>query len=427
MRARSRTTRPRWPAWCPTCPRRSRWSGLARRECPRWWRWSTSRSPPERTSSGPLGEELRKAGVEWVCLAGFMRLLSADFLASFPGRVLNIHPALLPAFPGLHAQRQALERGVKIAGCTVHFVDAGTDTGPIIAQAAVPVLPGDDEESLSARILREEHRLYPLAVRLAVTGKVTMQGTRTQVDAAGHGERAEPAQPGSTAMTERTREERLAALREARVVLVSACLLGEACRYDGKSKGSDPVMRALEGKEVVPVCPETGAGLGIPRPAVELRGGTGEAVLAGRAQAVVAATGEDRTAAFRHGAELALAAARRFGAHGGGPQGAQPLLWHPGHARGRRGGARPRRDGRPAPLRGNHGPQRRGSLRPPYDAGTGWNTRQLKDSILGATKRAGERPVRARTRPTGTTGIPVRPAPAARAGRFSIPGEQRTR
>lgn len=130
-----------------------------------------------------LGEELRRAGVEWVCLAGFMRLLGADFLAGFPGRVLNIHPALLPAFPGLHAPRQALERGVKIAGCTVHFVDAGTDTGPIIAQAAVPVLPGDDEASLSARILVEEHRLYPLAVRLAVTGKVAMEGTRTRVDA----------------------------------------------------------------------------------------------------------------------------------------------------------------------------------------------------------------------------------------------------
>ncbi|WP_224250200.1 phosphoribosylglycinamide formyltransferase [Hyalangium gracile] len=130
-----------------------------------------------------LGEQLRKAGVEWVCLAGFMRLLSGEFLAGFPGRVLNIHPSLLPAFTGLHAQRQALERGVKIAGCTVHFVDAGTDTGPIIAQAAVPVLPGDDEASLSARILVEEHRLYPLAVRLAVTGKVTMEGARTRVEA----------------------------------------------------------------------------------------------------------------------------------------------------------------------------------------------------------------------------------------------------
>jgi phosphoribosylglycinamide formyltransferase-1 len=138
-----------------------------------------SRSDLERA----LGDELRKARVEWVCLAGFMRLLSGDFLAGFPGRVLNIHPSLLPAFTGLHAQRQALERGVKIAGCTVHFVDAGTDTGPIIAQAAVPVLPGDDEASLSARILAEEHRLFPLAVRLAVTGKVAIEGTRTRVDA----------------------------------------------------------------------------------------------------------------------------------------------------------------------------------------------------------------------------------------------------
>jgi uncharacterized protein YbbK (DUF523 family) len=114
-------------------------------------------------------------------------------------------------------------------------------------------------------------------------------------------------------MTELTREERLAALREARVVLVSACLVGEMCRYDGKSKHSSPVMRALEGKEVVPICPEAGAGLGIPRPSVDLSGGTGEAVLEGRARAVDR-TGKDRTAAFRHGAELALEAARRFDA-----------------------------------------------------------------------------------------------------------------
>ncbi|AKQ67416.1 Phosphoribosylglycinamide formyltransferase [Myxococcus hansupus] len=130
-----------------------------------------------------LREALRAANVEWVCLAGFMRLLSADFLGHYAGRVLNIHPSLLPAFPGLNAQRQALERGVKVAGCTVHFVDAGTDTGPIIAQAAVPVLPDDDEKALGSRILAEEHRLYPLAVRLAVTGKVTLDGVRTRVEA----------------------------------------------------------------------------------------------------------------------------------------------------------------------------------------------------------------------------------------------------
>jgi uncharacterized protein YbbK (DUF523 family) len=110
-----------------------------------------------------------------------------------------------------------------------------------------------------------------------------------------------------------TREERVEALREARVVLVSACLLGEACRYDGQSKGSEKGVRALEGKEVVPVCPEAGAGLGIPRPAVELTGGVGAEVLAGRARAVVVDSGEDRTEAFRRGAELALEAARHFG------------------------------------------------------------------------------------------------------------------
>lgn len=131
-----------------------------------------------------LGETLEAAGVEWVCLAGFMRLLGADFLGRFPGRVLNIHPSLLPAFPGLHAQRQALRHGVKLAGCTVHFVDPGMDTGPILAQAAVPVLPGDDEAALSARILQQEHRLYPLAVRLVTTGAARWEDGRV-VTAAG--------------------------------------------------------------------------------------------------------------------------------------------------------------------------------------------------------------------------------------------------
>lgn len=126
-----------------------------------------------------LGDALVEAGVEWVCLAGFMRLLGADFLARFPGRVLNIHPSLLPAFPGLHAPRQALDKGVKVAGCTVHFVDPGMDTGPIIAQSAVPVLSGDDEAALAARILKEEHRIYPLAVKLAVTGAVRLEAGRT--------------------------------------------------------------------------------------------------------------------------------------------------------------------------------------------------------------------------------------------------------
>lgn len=128
-----------------------------------------------------LVDALRRHGVELVCLAGFMRLLGKGFLSAFPMRVMNIHPALLPAFPGMHGARQALEHGAKLAGCTVHFVDEGTDTGPIIAQAAVPVLDGDDEAALAARILREEHRLYPLAVRLIAEGRVRVEGRRVVV------------------------------------------------------------------------------------------------------------------------------------------------------------------------------------------------------------------------------------------------------
>lgn len=146
-----------------------------------------------------LVETLALAGVEWVCLAGFMRLLGADFLGRFPGKVLNIHPSLLPSFPGLHAQKQALERGVKLAGCTVHFVDPGMDTGPIIAQAVVPVLPGDDEAALSARILKEEHRLYPLVVKLAATGAVRLEGGRavtTTGPAVGELSLRNPGEPG---------------------------------------------------------------------------------------------------------------------------------------------------------------------------------------------------------------------------------------
>jgi phosphoribosylglycinamide formyltransferase-1 len=116
-----------------------------------------------------------------VCLAGFMRLLGPAFVGAWAGRLLNIHPSLLPAFPGLHAQRQALEYGVKIAGATVQFVDEGVDTGPVILQASVPVLPDDTEDSLSARILAEEHRLYPEAIRLFAEGRLVITGRRVLV------------------------------------------------------------------------------------------------------------------------------------------------------------------------------------------------------------------------------------------------------
>lgn len=121
---------------------------------------------------------LHSHGVEWVCLAGFMRLLSPAFLRAYPQRVLNVHPSLLPAFPGLHPQRQALEHGVKVSGCTVHFVDEGVDSGPIVVQRAVPVRDSDDEAVLAARILAEEHRAYPEALRRLLTEPWTVEGRR---------------------------------------------------------------------------------------------------------------------------------------------------------------------------------------------------------------------------------------------------------
>jgi len=128
-----------------------------------------------------LHSELEARQVELVVLAGFMRLLGAEILARYPDRVINIHPALLPAFPGLHAQKQAFDYGVKLSGCTVHFVEAGLDTGPVIAQAVVPVRDDDDEEHLRLRILAEEHRLLPAMVRAIAEGRVARQGRRTVV------------------------------------------------------------------------------------------------------------------------------------------------------------------------------------------------------------------------------------------------------
>jgi phosphoribosylglycinamide formyltransferase-1 len=139
-----------------------------------------------------LVELLRRHRVDLVCLAGYMRLVTPAFLRAFGPtpetrgcpRVLNIHPGLLPSFPGLHAARQALSYGARIAGCTVHFVDEGTDTGPVIIQAVVPVLPGDDEAALSARIQAEEHRLYPQAVQWCAQGRLSLQGRRVALDGA---------------------------------------------------------------------------------------------------------------------------------------------------------------------------------------------------------------------------------------------------
>jgi phosphoribosylglycinamide formyltransferase-1 len=121
---------------------------------------------------------------EWICLAGYMRLLSETLLKTYPQRILNIHPALLPAFPGLHGQTQAFEHGVHIAGATVHLVDGGTDTGPILCQGAVPVRPDDDADRLQQRVLTMEHRLYPRALRWAVEGRIHVEGRKARLSPA---------------------------------------------------------------------------------------------------------------------------------------------------------------------------------------------------------------------------------------------------
>ncbi|MFL6259742.1 MAG: phosphoribosylglycinamide formyltransferase [Thermoanaerobaculia bacterium] len=121
---------------------------------------------------------LRESGAEWVCLAGYMRLLSPDFVGAFRRRILNIHPSLLPAFPGLDAQEQAIAHGVKVSGCTVHLVDEGLDSGPIVVQRTVPVLDGDTAAALSARILEAEHQAYPEALRRLLTEPWTIAGRR---------------------------------------------------------------------------------------------------------------------------------------------------------------------------------------------------------------------------------------------------------
>ncbi len=125
-----------------------------------------------------LVKELQKHNVELVILAGFMRIITPTLLTAFPNRVMNIHPALLPSFPGLHVQKAALEHGVKFSGCTVHFVDESMDTGPIIIQAVVPILDNDTEDSLSARILKQEHVIYSRAIQLYAEGKLKIEGRR---------------------------------------------------------------------------------------------------------------------------------------------------------------------------------------------------------------------------------------------------------
>jgi phosphoribosylglycinamide formyltransferase 1 len=140
-----------------------------------------SKGSPREAYDQRLIAELEKARVDLVCLAGYMRILSPSFIRRFPMRILNIHPSLLPAFPGLDVQQKAIDHGVKFSGCTVHFVDEGLDSGPIVQQAAVPVLDGDTAHTLAARILKEEHRIYSEAIALVLSGKYRIEGRRVVV------------------------------------------------------------------------------------------------------------------------------------------------------------------------------------------------------------------------------------------------------
>ncbi len=134
--------------------------------------------PSREVFDRAMAAEIRRRDVRLICLAGFMRVLGAEFVREFEHAILNIHPALLPAFPGSHAQRQAIEAGVRVSGCTVHFVNERVDAGPIILQACVPVLEDDTEETLSARILEQEHRIYPQAIGLVLDGRCEVRGPR---------------------------------------------------------------------------------------------------------------------------------------------------------------------------------------------------------------------------------------------------------
>ncbi|MBA2321691.1 MAG: phosphoribosylglycinamide formyltransferase, partial [Deltaproteobacteria bacterium] len=151
---------------------RARWAGI-----PAEFLGARAFGDDRAAYDAALADRLDAHGVTWVALAGFLRLVGPALLERFPWRILNVHPALLPSFPGLHAQEQALAAGVRIAGATVHLVDGGCDTGPIVLQGAVPVLPEDDAPALSARILTVEHQIYPTALRWAVEGRIRVEGS----------------------------------------------------------------------------------------------------------------------------------------------------------------------------------------------------------------------------------------------------------
>ncbi len=217
-----------------------------------------------------LVTRLREHGVEVVALAGYMRILGRTLLEAFPGRVLNIHPSLLPAFPGLHAQEQAHAAGVRVAGCTVHLVDAGMDTGPILDQVAFRIPDGLSADDLSLRILEHEHRLYPETLarfcrhelswtdgQVRVFSPPASLGSVWEAFADSHWAGVEPVEPSDDGRT---------------TVAVSACLCGFPCRWDGRDRQEPALLQALGARKelkILAICPEVLAGLGVPRPRIQ--------------------------------------------------------------------------------------------------------------------------------------------------------------
>ncbi len=255
---------------------------------------------------GPTFEDrlvrvLEKRGVEVVALAGFMKLLRGAMLERFADRILNIHPSLLPSFPGLDAQAQAFEHGVRVSGCTVHLVDSGMDTGPILGQRCVDISSCHNEKEVASAILEQEHVLYPdILARFAMNLYRTEGRRTTEVKTGPHGQDflalhfGVGTDPGQ------------------RDVAVSACLLGIPCRYAGDSRAHEGVLRHVEGRRVLPVCPEVLGGMWTPRAPMIVHGPTGPGMWKDGAQAI-SEDGENRTQALLKGAERAAGLVSRSG------------------------------------------------------------------------------------------------------------------
>ncbi len=231
------------------------------------------KSPGMKKREFELGlvERLRAHEVRVVALAGYMRILGETFLDAFPGRVLNIHPSLLPAFPGLHAQEQAHAAGVRFTGCTVHLVDAGMDTGSILDQASLRVPQGCSASDLSLRILEHEHRLYPEVLARFCRNEFRVEGSRVRVFNPPVGLRS--VWDGFAASHFAGADPPAARLTDRPAVAVSGCLCGFPCRYDGADRGVAELTDALLDFDLLPVCPELLAGFGVPRPRIRYENG----------------------------------------------------------------------------------------------------------------------------------------------------------